>query len=253
MRPLIGLNMTLMEMHDPLKARALCHLKYIDAVAGAGGIPVLLPPCADEAAIESVLEKLHGFLLIGGPDYLPSEYGGHPQPEAELMHERRHHFDLMLARTLLDKTRKPVLGICGGHQLMNIARGGALVQDLKSEWRPEERQATTLQHSDDERKGSAQEGNIYRHEVRLEEGSTLAGILNCRKVLTNSYHHQAVLPSRIGRGLKATGWAPDGVIEVLEGQEDLSRFLLGVQWHPERQTDEAAHQAIFRALINACA
>src|SRR5205085_1632045 len=107
-----------------------------DAVFQSGGAPILIPPCEDRSAIETSLEMLDGFCLIGGPDYLPSHYGGHAQPESDLMHERRHHFDLLLAEILLNKTRQPILGVCGGHQLLNIAAGGALVQDLKSEWKP---------------------------------------------------------------------------------------------------------------------
>jgi putative glutamine amidotransferase len=253
MKPLIGLNMALQEdlMHDPLKARALCHLKYIDAVVLGGGIPLLIPPYTDRSMIEPVLEKCDGFCLIGGRDYLPAQYGGHAQPDGDLMHKRRHEFDLWLAEALLDRTTKPVLGVCGGHQLLNIARGGALVQDLRSEWKPDTRNATTLEHSDDERKGTAQEGSVYRHIVRLAPGSRLEKIIGKSKVLTNSYHHQAVVPDRIGSGFMATAWAPDGVIEALElaGNE---RWVLGVQWHPERQTDEPEHRAIFEALVKAC-
>lgn len=234
-------------MSDPLKARALCHLKYIDAVTLGGGIPLLIPPYTDRSMIEPVLEKCDGFCLIGGRDYLPSHYGGHEQPADDLMHARRHQFDLWLAEALLERTSKPVLGVCGGHQLISIARGGALVQDLRREWKPDEKKATTLEHSDSERKGSAQEGSAYRHEVRCAPGSRIEKIVGNKKVMTNSYHHQAVLPDRIGAGLMATAWAPDGVIEALEmaGSE---RWVLGVQWHPERQTDESAHRAIFEAL-----
>ena len=252
-RPIIGLNMALQEdlMSDPLKARALCHLKYIDAVTLGGGIPLLIPPYTDRSMIAPVLAKCDGFCLIGGRDYLPSHYGGHDQPENDLMHKRRHDFDLWLAEELIERTRKPVLGVCGGHQLINIACGGALVQDLSSEWKPDEKHASTLEHSDSERKGSPQEGNVYRHVVRLAPGSRLEKIIGAPKVLTNSYHHQAVQPDRIGRGLRATAWAPDGVIEAVE--LDGERLVLGVQWHPERQTDEPAHRAIFEALAKAAA
>jgi len=237
-------------MQEPLRAKAVCHLKYVDAITGAGGIPVIVPPYTDASMLDRVLEKLDGFCLIGGPDYDPSHYGGHQQPADEVMHSRRHQFDLALAEKLLQRKPLPLLGVCGGHQLINIALGGALVQDIRSEWKSPENQSTTLLHSDDERKGSTQEGAAYRHEVRISPATILERIVGASNVLTNSYHHQAVDPRRLGAGLKATAWAPDGVIEALESVEQ-DRFLLGIQWHPERQTDEPAHRAIFEALVSA--
>src|SRR4051812_21314574 len=115
-RPLIGLTTSLMDMDQPLKAKAVCHLKYIDAIADNGGVPVIIPPYTDRSMLADALAPLHGFLLIGGPDYDPARYGGHAQPPEEVMHPRRHAFDLALAELLIEKSRKPVLGICGGHQ-----------------------------------------------------------------------------------------------------------------------------------------
>ena len=250
MPPRIGLNCSLMDMSDPLKAKAVCHLKYIDAVMGAGGVPIVIPPCADRAVIESSLSILDGFCLIGGADYLPEQYGGHAQPAEDLMHERRHHFDLLLAEILLKQSRQPVLGICGGHQLLCIASGGALVQDLRSEWAPPAKAASTLQHSDDERANTPQAGNVYRHEITLKPGSRIARIAGSNKMLTNSYHHQAANPDRLGAGFVATAWAPDGVVEALESEHG-ERFVLGVQWHPERLSDEREHRAIFESLVAA--
>jgi putative glutamine amidotransferase len=240
-----------MELEAPLSAKALCHLKYIDAVAGAGGVPVVIPPYTDPSMLEDALRVLDGFCLIGGKDYDPAIYGGHSQPPSELLEPRRVNFDLPLAELLLKKTIKPVLGICGGHQLINIALGGALIQDLKSEWKPLDSQATTLLHSSDERKGTPQADEVYRHEVKLGHTSLIQQIIGSGKVLTNSYHHQAVDPKRIGEGLLATAWAPDGVIEAIELKQR-DRFLLGVQWHPERMSSEKEQCAIFKALVEAC-
>ncbi|MCY3023154.1 MAG: gamma-glutamyl-gamma-aminobutyrate hydrolase family protein [Planctomycetota bacterium] len=259
MRPVIGLNMSLQEMDDPFRAKASCLLKYIDAIAGAGGIPLLVPPYSKRSMLEQALSCMQGFCFIGGPDYDPSHYGGHAQPSSDLMDPRRHRFDLWLAEALLKRTRKPVLGVCGGHQLVALALGGALVQDLKSEWhagvgapacgRPRG-QAPTLPHAGDERQGTPQEGNAFRHEVTLAPGSHIARIIGSATVAANSFHHQAVRPERLGKGLVATAWAPDGVVEAIEPVRG-TRFLLGVQWHPERQTDEPAHRAIFEALVAA--
>ncbi|HLX63807.1 MAG TPA: gamma-glutamyl-gamma-aminobutyrate hydrolase family protein [Planctomycetota bacterium] len=236
-------------MTDPLKAKALCHLKYIDAIAASGGAPIIVPPCADRAILETALAALDGFCLIGGPDYLPSHYGQGPHAKAELMHSRRDTFDLMLAEMLLERTRKPVLGICGGHQLLNIAAGGALIQDLRSEWKSHAKGAHTLPHSDGERKGSGK-GNSFRHPVKLKPHSLIAHIVGKPRVSTNSFHHQAVHPERLGDGFVPTAWSADGVIEAIE-QANGKRFVLGVQWHPERQTDAREHRAIFERLVAA--
>lgn len=251
MRPLIGLNTTLTDSDDPLKAKSVCHLKYIDAVAGVGGVPVLIPPYEDLTQLQEALAPLQGFLLIGGPDYLPESYGGHPQDPNELMAPRRHVFDLKLADAVLKNSRMPVLGICGGHQLISLAYGGALVQDVLKEWQPPPQHATTLLHANSYRQGTAQEGDVYRHDVKLAPGSRVARIIGAAKVRTNSYHHQAVLPQQIGDGFVATAWAPDGVIEAIEPAAS-ERFVLGIQWHPERQTAEAPQRAIFEALVAAC-
>jgi putative glutamine amidotransferase len=249
-RPLIGLNTSQMEMEKPLSAKAVCHFKYIDAIAAAGGVPIVIPPYTDRSMLKEALAPLSGFCFIGGPDYDPAHYGGHSQPATEIVDGRRHTFDLWLAEMVLQQTQRPVLGICGGHQLINIALGGALVQDLKTEWKPVAAQASTLLHASDQRTGTPQEGEKYRHELKLAPGSLIAKIVGANRVLSNSYHHQAVPPARVGAGLIATAWAPDGVIEALELKEP-NRFLLGVQWHPERQADEPAHRAIFEALVNA--
>ena len=248
MRPLIGLNASLMDMDDPLKAKVVCLLKYVDAVAGAGGVPLIIPPYANVSMLEEALATCDGFCFTGGPDYDPAHYGGHAQPPGELMHARRHRFDLCMATMILEKTRKPVLGICGGHQLLNIALGGALVQELKTEWRPAPPRNQTLPHAAPERQGSSQEGNLYRHEVTLSAGSRIARIVAAPTVMATSFHHQAVDPQRLGTGLVATAWAADGVIEAIEPAGG-ARFVLGVQWHPERQTDEPQHHAIFKALV----
>jgi putative glutamine amidotransferase len=249
MRPLIGLNTSLQHMDDPRKASAFCNLHYIDAVAAAGGIPVIVPPFADAEMLDVVLEKLDGFCLIGGPDYDPAAYGGHPQDPKELMPARRHTFDLLLAERLLKRAKKPVLGVCGGHQLINIAQGGKLIQDVRREWKAEDRKATTLLHSSDYR--PADETEPYQHEIKIIPESRLGRIVAEKKILTNSYHHQAVDPRHIGENLMATAWAPDGIIEAIETTLE-DRFVLGVQWHPEKQAGQPANKAIFDALVAAC-
>ncbi|MBA3846871.1 MAG: gamma-glutamyl-gamma-aminobutyrate hydrolase family protein [Planctomycetes bacterium] len=243
-RPVIGLNMAVMEEDQPLRAKAVCHLHYIDAVAAAGGLPLLIPPYRDLTLMVAALAQVDGCVFIGGDDYDPATYGGRPQPAEQLVGERRNRFDLRLAAHVIDRTTLPVLGVCGGHQLINLARGGALVQDIASDW-----PATSLSHDSSSRAGTPQAGNVFRHPVRLTPGSAIARIVGADRVTTNSWHHQAIDPKRMGRGLVATGWSEDGVIEAVELPGE--RLVVGVQWHPERLGDEGEHRALFAALVGA--
>ena len=255
-RPIIGLNMS-MELIDKYeKFGLLVPLGYIDAVVGAGGVPLCVPPFPDITLLRESISLLDGIVLIGGDDYRPEHYGGHSQPENELMHERRDRFDLELARLVLRDTMMPVLGICGGHQLLSIAQGGALVQDIGTEWDfPAD--CPPLPHA---KKNRNEEQNVnFLHPVRLEEGSLVERVVQlppCTMLMVNSTHHQSVHPLKVGRHLRASAWSPDGVIEAIEPSLDSpwgrsGRFVLGVQWHPEQLQEEEIHRSIFRALVEA--
>jgi putative glutamine amidotransferase len=254
--PVIGLNMSMDLIDKYEKFDFLVPVGYVDAVIGAGGIPICIPPYPNIEMIQRFLPILDGFVLIGGDDYRPEHYGGHPQPENELMPERRDRFDLMLAKWILHETAMPVLGVCGGHQLISIAQGGALVQDIRTEWKDPTGKPPLL-HSGRERNDG--EKNEYRHAVRQEKNSLIAQVTKIASdedLMTNSYHHQAVHPQRVGNSLRPSAWAADGVIEAIEPAEESpwarsGRFVLGIQWHPERTQDEDPHKNIFCALIEA--
>ncbi|MGZ6276129.1 MAG: gamma-glutamyl-gamma-aminobutyrate hydrolase family protein, partial [Syntrophales bacterium] len=235
-RPIIGLNMSMDLIDKYEKYGLLVPISYVDAVAGAGGVPLCLPPCEDFSTIHALLPLIDGVILIGGDDYWPDHFGGHPQPEDELMPERRDRFDLELAKRVLHKTTLPILGICGGHQLISIAQGGALIQDIKKE-RDVPGGSSYLPHSRNER---GDEDPDFRHPVNLDEGSLVARAVNMPAggmLMTNSSHHQAVHSQKIGAFLHASAWSPDGVVEAIEPSEGShwalsGRFILGVQWHP---------------------
>jgi putative glutamine amidotransferase len=233
----------------------LVPVSYVDSVAGAGGVPLCFPPCEDFTTIPALLPLIDGMVLIGGDDYWPDHFGGHPQPEDELMPKRRDRFDIELTKWALHKTVLPILGICGGHQLITIVQGGALIQDIRTEW-DVPAGSSHIPHSKKER---GDEDPNFRHLVRLEKDSLAARAVNMPAggvLMTNSSHHQAVHPQRIGADLRASAWSQDGVIEAIEPAEGspwaLSRrFILGVQWHPEQMQDEEPHRNIFHALIEA--
>lgn len=233
-RPLIGLNVN----HDACPAsgrdRYLLPAAYADRVWAAGGRPVLLP-CVDARPEElaQMLAGLEGVLFIGGKDYPPELYGESSLAQTELMAERRTQADLAWVRAAL-AAELPILGICAGEQLFNLAAGGGLISHLPTA-------ATHVRLSDSQ--DSA-------HEIEIDAEGILAGLFGRGRIRVNSSHHQAVNPARLGRGWRVTARAADGVVEAIEGA---GRFQLGVQWHPERIDDEAHAAAIFSALVRACA
>ncbi len=253
-RPVIGLNMShlLQEGAEVLRL----HLDYPDAVADAGGSPLCLPPAEDPDDLAEILPLLDGVLFVGGADYRPEHYGGHPQPEEELVSLRRHRFDLALARRVLEGTDLPVLGICGGCQLLWIACGGGLVQDIRTEWAGPGG-SPPLPHAGKDRSGGGPDR--FRHEVLLAPGSlaaTSTGSIPGGRLETNSFHHQAADLARQALRLAVSGRSGDGVVEAVEADPDTDwhrsgRFVLGVQWHPERMREEGPHRRLFEALVEA--
>jgi len=207
---------------------------YAAAVEAAGGIPVILPVLAPEKAPE-VLEHLQGLLLSGGVDLDPSHYGEDPLPGLGKVTPERDAFELALARRAL-AAGVPVLGICRGVQVLNVAAGGTLFQDLGSQLEKvlKHRQEAPRWHES--------------HAVRLDPSSRMAAILGVTETRVNSFHHQAV--RLVAPGLRAVAWAPDGVIEAVESVD--GGFALGVQWHPEEMWDRyPLHLKPFSALVEA--
>lgn len=256
--PLIGLNMSLERLENETDSEAQAHMDYIDAVADAGGVPLCIPPYENVKTVRAILPLLAGFLFIGGKDYWPRHYGGRPQPEHELVDARRDRFDTALAGIILNETNLPVLGVCGGHQLLAIARGGALIQDIRTEWIPPQGKRL-LPHAGNERPGP--ESASFLHTLTIRRGSLVARATGCTPevgLLVNSFHHQAVRPQTPGEDLCASAWSEDGIIEALEPAPDSlwlrsGRFLLGVQWHPERIRDHTPQRRLFRSFIEAAA
>ena len=225
MRPVIGITTYAQEASWGVwrLPAALIPLDYVDAVERAGGRPVLIPP--SENGVAETLDTLDGVVFSGGADVDPSLYGAEPHPETDTPQARRDAGELALLEAALERDM-PTLAICRGFQLLNIARGGDLVQHLPDEI------------GSDEHKQAP--GVFAQHPVEVKEGTRLAAMVGARSEVT-SHHHQGI--SRIGRGLVEAAWAGDG---TLEGVEDPSqRFLVGVQWHPEAGEDEA----LFRNLV----
>lgn len=243
-KPLIGISGSMGQAIDSMTMEQIPRQQhrlndsYVHAVIRAGGIPVILPVCEDPELMRSMADRVDGVLLSGGDDLDSNIYGKRPTGKLGTVCPRRDAAELALAEYVLHHTDKPLLGICRGVQVLNVALGGTLHIDLPS--------IGTESHS----------LNMYprsqvTHQVRVEENTALARILGSGgDHWVNSFHHQAV--DAPGEGLTVTAHSvPDHVIEAVELPGE--RFVIGVQWHPEelRTSDDAL--ALFRAFIEASA
>lgn len=228
-RPRIGLSLDA----DPAQGRYELKRTYVEAVLGAGGLPILLP-FVGPADVEPYLALLDGLVLSGGGfDVPPPLYGEEVRPCCGPLIPERTDAELLFLRGAL-AAGLPVLGICGGMQLLNVALGGSLVQDLPAD-------AGIRGHQQPPPK------DVPSHDVEVVGGTTLARLVGAGRLRVNSTHHQAV--KAVAPGLLVTARAPDGVVE---GIERPGPFTVGVQWHPESALrHEPRHAAIYRGLVAA--
>jgi putative glutamine amidotransferase len=234
MRPLIGITADI--LREPGRESLWNAVDYFRAVQRAGGIPVLLPYCETEAEATEIVARLDGILFSGGNDVDPLHFGEQPHPHLGLITPERDQAELLLARAALARDL-PVLGICRGHQLLAVAAGGTLWQDVPSQV------PGAIKHR--------QEAPRWypTHEVEIVPGSRLAAILG-ERVRVNSYHHQAV--RTVPPGWTVTAVAPDGINEGMELPG--GRFVLSVQWHPETFTGRSYNfDRLFTAFVTAAA
>lgn len=230
MKPLIGIGPDI-EGDKPRKVVIQCH--YVEAIQRAGGIPIIIPPMSDQD-LKVILHKLNGIMLTGGRDYNPNLYNETACSKVELCDETRNEFDVRLMQAAIEETKLPVLGICAGLQLLNISLGGSLIQDIPSE-KPESPVVHTSHNGWNE--------GFTHHAVRIQPQSMLAEIYSEEELSVPTSHHQAI--KNLGKGLKPTAYADDGIIEAveLEGRP----FTIGVQWHPER--DFEGNRALFETFV----
>ena len=239
-RPTIGVSTSEVRLPDrvsplpegePVRRELALGLVYVDAIVRAGGLPVILPPLAPRLAA-ALLDAVDGLCIPGGPDIHPSLYGhdahamlGPTEPELDA-------FELALVTEALERGM-PLLGICRGAQMINVAMGGTLHQHLPAcvDGALAHRQDVDLARS--------------THPVRVADGSRLAAVVGRDLAEVNSLHHQAV--ERLGEGLEAVAWAPDGVVEAIEGSGDA--FLLGVQWHAEGLVERPGERRLLAAFV----
>lgn len=229
-KPIIGIGSDVQNASGE-RDRAFAFVTYVESVRRAGAVPVVIPPQPENA--EDIVEGLDGILLAGGDDCDPAAYGEEAHPSLKPMDPRRQSNELALAKIARER-RIPTLGVCLGMQVMNVAAGGSLVQDIASQVETEIRHASEPE-------------DRARHDVHVEQGTQLSQILPAAELNVNSSHHQAI--GRVGEGLRVTAHAPDGIVEGLE--DPRHPFYVGVQWHPEEMLTEHSATALFGAFIEA--
>ena len=233
-KPLIGIpaRWAKHESGDWQKSRWYLQPTYFEAVAAAGGLPVMIPLLP--ALAREILPRLNGVLLPGcDSDVDPAWYGAERHPAVEFVNRSRDETDFALLQEA-DRAGTPVLGICFGMQSMNVHYGGSLIQHLPEKVR------TDIDHAE----------HVTRHPVCFEAGSLLEELAGRGPHVVNSTHHQAV--ERLAAGFRVAAYAPDRVIEAMEWNPN-GRFVMAVQWHPERIIAESeASLAVLRRFVEAC-
>lgn len=240
-RPVIGITTRTLEPAPGTSPGWAMRQQYVHVLVEAGAVPWLVPLLPDDAAtMRAVYERVDGLFLPGGLDIDPARYGVAKHALTGRSDGPRDAVELQLARWAREEG-KPVLAVCRGAQLLNVAAGGTLIQDVGAQW------ARGQKHDYFADDGEFPRDKIV-HEVRLAPGTRLREIYACEALAVNSMHHQAL--DRLGDGLRASAHAPDGLIEGVEQPGD--QFWLGVQWHPEDLTGtHPVQRKLFAAFTGA--
>lgn len=237
MKPLIGVNVDIKPGTAEKPSECSLQAPYIEAIQQSGGLPILIPPMPD-SDLSVIVKKLNGVVFVGGPDYFPQRYGEEPDENTKMVDGLRDEFDFRFFNRVLEHSQMPTLGICLGSQLFNVALGGSLIQHI-----PKQFPHSNVEHSSTD----GWINGFNKHLVTLEEGSKLWQIYQKAEINVTTSHHQAV--KDVGDKLKVVARAEDGVVEAIE--LDDRRFLIGVQWHPEREYEQS--KCLFDEFVKACA
>ena len=227
-RPIIGIPTQTLHSIDgipeALPESWVMNQRYSRAVAAAGGLPVMIPLLEDEDVLRGLYDRMDAVLIPGGVDLDPETYGEAPLPTCGRLDPDRDRVELRFARWAIAEG-KPLFGLCRGLQILNVALGGTLYQDIAAQ------RNDALKHDYFPTAGFSRDH--LAHPVTVVSGSRLDALVGTAPLKVNSMHHQAV--KDLAPGLVSTAVAPDGVIEAIESSAN--RFVLGVQWHPESLTD----------------
>lgn len=232
-RPLIGITARHVNTSEGLPAVRILRA-YVSAIVEAGGAPILIPPELPEDGWRVLLDRLDGALFSGGADIGLEHFDGEPHPSVDV-EPVRDALELPLLRAAVDAD-KPLLGICRGFQVMNVALGGTLYTHILDQL------PNALQHDWHDKPR-----DTLAHSIRVEEGTRLAELLGAPLLEVNSLHHQGI--KDLAPSLKATAYAPDGLIEGIELPDH--KFALAVQWHPEWMTSHEEMRRLFERFVEA--
>jgi putative glutamine amidotransferase len=237
-KPVIGINSTrLLKPETPYSHSVMESISndYIKSIIMSGGIPIILPILSDEDSVRQQIEILDGILLTGGIDINPLLYNEEPSPKLDFIYPDKDNFDILIIKIALE-LKKPILAICRGHQILNVALGGTLYQDLSY------MDGCYIKHHQQSKDGAAS------HTINIVENSILSKILG-NSTTCNSFHHQAI--KALAPSLKVTAYSKDNVIEAIEKCDE--DFVVGVQFHPEIMTAYGDNNMLklFEAFIDA--
>ncbi len=234
MKPLIGITASM----ETDKSNYLVANRNVKAIQAAGGIPIILPYFLRTEEIKEITNRIDGLYATGGYDIDPILFGEEPHPGLGNIIPERDQSELAVIKEMLEK-EKPILGVCRGSQILNVAAGGDMYQDINTQINTE-----LLQHS------QKAPFDYRSHFVDVAEGSLLHRLTGKHKLRVNSFHHQA--NRSVHEGFRISGTASDGIIEAIESE--IHPFVLGLQWHPEaliHEEDDPSLQ-IYQGFIKAC-
>lgn len=232
MKPVIGITSSFV----PNAQTISLHTSYLNAITRAGGLPFVVPAGLSPENADQILAKVDGLLFSGGADIDPQLFNQNPHPLLGEVSPERDRIELPLMRAAVEKD-VPVLGVCRGAQLLNVALGGTLYQDLGREV------SGSIKH--------VQKAPMYHasHSISIMEDSKLARLLGVSEIRVNSFHHQSI--KNVAPGLNVSATAPDGIVEAVESSTGKA-FVMGVQWHPEAMIDKVeAFLGVFEGFLKA--
>ena len=233
-KPLIGLNADYRAATGGRTSFSYVDAGYYDAITNAGGIPLVVPPLEEDHDLEEVLERVDGFVLIGGADLDPRRDGWMSHPSVRTLAPRREEFDRRLMRKIAER-QLPVYGIGAGMQLLNVMLGGNLLFHI-----PEDRPAALPHHDPID--------PAHRHTLVLTPGSLMERVYGDGELRVNSMHHMAI--DEVAPGFSVTARCPDGIVEAIESSNP-DWFAIGTQFHPEAQSASALDRRIFEEFVDA--
>jgi putative glutamine amidotransferase len=242
-RPVIGIAMQTQEAVPGHLPRCwIMSQRYVDVLSSLGAVPWLIPlRPGDGATLRAIYDRLDGLFLTGGVDVDPSYYGESKHAKCGATDPDRDATELQLIRWAI-ADHKPLLAVCRGIQVLNVACGGTLVQDIASQC------PAAIAHDNFPQPDGTPPRDFLAHEVRVQPGTRLGHCFDAERVTVNSMHHQCI--KQLAPGLVPSAWAPDGLIEGVEGAN--GHYLVAVQWHPEELTATDGQRRLFTEFLGAC-